>query len=527
MATKYRSNDGGLQAVLFELSRIRPQHSLSLATVGLLSALAVAGCGPKPGGSTSESETDTVELVDGLVDTEQPVDVPGQDVPLDATADLTGDIQTDLAPDAANDASTDAGEDAGEDVAPDVGPDASAQTGALTIQVVGPDGLAIAAAKVDVAGNNTPVGVGGVANFPSLPVGSTLAVVTAPGFAPASRTLTVTAGGTVSVTIALTAVASTQVVLADVATTVTGADVAVVLPAGAFVQANGTAVTGPVDLTIAPLDPSQQSLGGAPGALVGTATGKTTPELLDAMFLADVSFSQGGKAISLAPGKTATLTFTLPSALAGSVAVGQQLGAWYYDLPSATWKQDGSGTVGTDGAGNKTFTVTVSHFTWWMGAVPVLSSGCLKVSVTEGGQPKAGVGVQAEGVSYNGISVAQTGADGSACVETSINATVRVSVAAAGVVQIGGPVQVVSSSTLATCGPLDGGCLPVPVTVAAPTACAATPLFVMTKTPAPPTAAMCRTTRACTASLTSPPATTALNVPPPTSASPAVVWARK
>ncbi len=423
-----------------------------------LAGTALAACGTTP--TTSTPGDDIATAPDGVTGSDGAQDATAVDAAGDAVADLIADA-ADLSDGMAIDATV---QDT--DTAPDVPPtDVAPATGAVTIKVVDAAGQAIAAAKVTLAGTELTVDAAGLAAFAGVAVGPAVATIQAAGYAPAARAVTVDSAKPVALVVALSAVTFTQVLLPDTATAVASPSVEIALPAAAFVLADGTPVTGPVDVAIAPIDPSQQSLDNAPGALVGIPTGGTTPQQLNALFVAEVSFTQAGKPLSLAPGKTATLTFKLPAAVAGQVAVGQKLGAWWYDLKTATWQQDGLGTIGVDAGGGKTFTATVSHFTWWTAASPISGSGCLKVTVSQDGQPLAGLQLLAQGVTYASTSQATTGADGSACLEVMPSATVQVSPVNA--VLVGGPQVVQTNATVLACSVGASGCQPIAVTVTA------------------------------------------------------------
>lgn len=240
-------------------------------------------------------------------------------------------------------------------------------------------------------------------------------------------------------------------------------DVRVAIPANAVVDALGQRVTGPVEVTVVPLDPTTQ-LAAMPGPLEGTreaTAGGRVP--LESFFMAEVSLWRQGAPVQLAPGATATLEFVLPEAVASQLQPGATVPAWWFDLDAGHWRQEGQGTIQDSATqpGKRVWVTKVKHFTWWNADAPLLDRSCVDVLVVDGeGQPVADTQLIAEGETYAGLSSARTGSSGRACLEIKRGHTARVFSG-----MVGRPsselVRVTGSPEATACG--IGPCTPVTV----------------------------------------------------------------
>jgi WD40 repeat protein len=244
------------------------------------------------------------------------------------------------------------------------------------------------------------------------------------------------------------------------------ADVRVSIPANAVVDALGQPVTGPVEVTVAPLDPTTQ-LAAMPGPLEGTSPAGGEPVPLESFFMAEVSLRANGAPAQLAPGATATLEFVLPEALASQFHPGDSVPAWWFDLDAGHWRQEGLGTIEATASGQLVWRVVVKHFTWWNCDAPITDRSCVNVRVVdEAGRPVPGIQVNAQGVSYTGVSRAvTTGSTGQACVEIKRGATADVFTGLTAEAT-SGLVRVTGSAAASVCG--SGACTPVTLTVKTP-----------------------------------------------------------
>jgi hypothetical protein len=227
--------------------------------------------------------------------------------------------------------------------------------------------------------------------------------------------------------------------------------VRVSIPAGAVVDARGQPVSGTVEVTVVPLDPTTQ-LGAMPGPLEGTVSvsGATVP--LESFFMAEVSLWSNGSPAQLATGAWATLEFVLPEALASQFEVGDTVPAWWFDLDAGVWRQEGSGTIQLSASGKRVWVVRVKHFTWWNADKPITDKSCVDVLVQDGaGAPIPNVPLRADGLSYTGASGGMTGPDGHACIDIKRGQRARISAGTPGKAGYA-EVEVTGTEAAAACG---------------------------------------------------------------------------
>ena len=141
-----------------------------------------------------------------------------------------------------------------------------------------------------------------------------------------------------------------------------------ILPANSFVDDQGNAVTGEVNITITPIDIRAVDNAFLGGGQALTAAGESVALISTGM--ADYQFSQNGSAVSLAPNTSATIEMDLAVTTGddGRVFVeGDTIEMWWFDEETGFWVEDGLGTVqlsDTSETGLK-LVATVDHFTTW------------------------------------------------------------------------------------------------------------------------------------------------------------------
>ena len=152
--------------------------------------------------------------------------------------------------------------------------------------------------------------------------------------------------------------------------TVQGRDGArIVLPPGALVDENGTAVSGPVDVSLTPVDVTAPHAGGFPGRFEGMGP---TAALSPIVSLGTTEFvpARGGQSLQLAIGKTAEIELPLYASarLDGTPAEeGQTIPLWSLDESTGLWVQEGEGTVVASSSSptGLALRATASHLSWW------------------------------------------------------------------------------------------------------------------------------------------------------------------
>ncbi len=159
---------------------------------------------------------------------------------------------------------------------------------------------------------------------------------------------------------------------ADAAIDITGISGArVSLPAGALVDANGNPVTGNVELSITPVDVSDDNkLGVFPGAFSGTDINGNPAPIIMSYGTVEYYFSQNGNELNLAGGQSATIEIPVfitnhPDGI--PVQIGDDGALWYLDEATGEWLQEDVGTIieSLDSPTSMALQATVTHFSWW------------------------------------------------------------------------------------------------------------------------------------------------------------------
>jgi hypothetical protein len=132
-----------------------------------------------------------------------------------------------------------------------------------------------------------------------------------------------------------------------------------VMPANAITDASGNAYTGQVNVAMTWIDPAATDL---PDIMMGDLRGITTDGQergLQTFGMLGVEMtSPSGQALKIASGKTAELSFPIPTTMVASAPATIDL--WHFDEVSGRWKQEGTATK----SGNY-YVTQVSHFSFW------------------------------------------------------------------------------------------------------------------------------------------------------------------
>ena len=290
----------------------------------------------------------------------------------------------------------------------------------VLLQVVDTDGNPIPTAIVSSQGTAFSVDSSGHRLFENLPPGRFLARVDALGFTSATAVADVPAGAHVGTRVRLLPLGPPLDFQAEEGATLQTDQVRITLPPNSIVNALGEPVSGTVQVTIVPLDPTSQ-LAAAPGPLEGLPTWGPQRVQLESLFMTEISLWSDGAPAQLAWGASATLEFVLPAALASRNKAGDIVPAWWFDLDAGHWREEGSGILQPSEAwpGKLAWVAQVSHFTWWNADAPWTDKSCVNVRVLDTlNVPVAGAPVSAQGVSYTGVNSTQyTNANGQTCIE--------------------------------------------------------------------------------------------------------------
>jgi hypothetical protein len=139
----------------------------------------------------------------------------------------------------------------------------------------------------------------------------------------------------------------------------------VVFPADAVVIASsGIAYNGSVNVSASWINPTANDVSPTmPGDLRGIDA-QGSLKILESFGMMAVELTDAsGQLLQIAPGKKATLTFPIPSAILNNAPVSIPL--WYFDESLGLWKEEGAATK----TGNS-YIGEVSHFSFWNCDVP-------------------------------------------------------------------------------------------------------------------------------------------------------------
>jgi len=300
-----------------------------------------------------------------------------------------------------------------------------------------PQGTSLLLEVVDAQGNPIPRAVISSQNalfsvdssghrlFENLSPGRFVARVDALGFASATSVLELHEGAHVGTQVRLLPRPAPISFQAEQGGVVQTKQVRLSFPPSAVVDSLGQPVTGSVDVTIVSPDPTLETPAEpGPPEVVSSANGAVVA--LESIFMAEVSLWHDGTPAQIAPGKSATLEFVLPQALAPNFKEGDSLPAAFFDLDAGLWREEGAGTIQPSQGqpGQLAWVATVQHFSWWnayQGLPGTDGLSCANVLVLDSnGNPVPFIPVSVhawDGVEYRWIGTIQTtGANGRVCV---------------------------------------------------------------------------------------------------------------
>jgi hypothetical protein len=297
---------------------------------------------------------------------------------------------------------------------------------------------------VTVAGDGMTTTTSSAGTFSIMVSGETKSTVfdfTKTGYIETSKQVFMTAGQTTDVLAAMMPLATPVALDATKGGSVSGSRGATLkADPGVFVDASGKAVTGTVQVSLTPLSPANPGeLIAYPGALIGSKNG-ATGSLLHTYGVLDVTVTQGGQALQVAPGHTVTVN--IPVASSGTMPATQDL--WSYNLTTGIW--DYEGTAQLNGS---LYTASLSHFSFHNIDAEVLTGQATCVTglvVDTSGNPVSGALVSPpEGASVD-LEIT-TGSDGRYCtwVQTGTTETITADSTAAPFAE--GTITVTGAST--------------------------------------------------------------------------------
>lgn len=183
---------------------------------------------------------------------------------------------------------------------------------------------------------------------------------------------------------------------ADAAIDITGNTGAMVsIAAGALVDANGSPVSGEVQLNMTPVDVSDENeLGVFPGAFAGTDIDGNAAPVIMSYGTVEYHFTQNGEKLNLAPGQSATIeipVFVTKHPDGSLIQLGEEGALWSLDETTGQWLQEDTGIVvaSIQSPTGMALRATVTHFSWWNHDI---APAICDLTITSSGLPQGATG---------------------------------------------------------------------------------------------------------------------------------------
>ena len=329
--------------------------------------------------------------------------------PAEPGAGSGGEAGTDAGTDADADASTDAG---------GAGGDSSVATTALRGKVTAVNGAAIGGVKVNLGDATATSFADGSFAIDAEPGPGQMVSLDKAGYVASAWRVDIDAGTEAYLPVTMMPMAAAQPLDAVQGGSVAGARGARLdAPPGAFVDPGGAPVTGQVQVSLTPYDPAIAAQALAyPGELRGlTRDGELVP--LRTYGLLDVTVTQSGAVLSVAPGQS--LQVRVPAASAGERPSSMRL--WHFDSEQALWVEESA--AGNYDAGSNTYSAVLgpgSKLDYVENADNPFRPSCVHgLVVDDQGKPVSGARITAQSADDDdtrGVySAMQTGLNGAFC----------------------------------------------------------------------------------------------------------------
>ncbi|MGY4830886.1 carboxypeptidase regulatory-like domain-containing protein [Sphaerotilaceae bacterium SBD11-9] len=287
---------------------------------------------------------------------------------------------------------------------------AGPQVGGVTGRILSAsDGQPVVGAAVNSGSTSTLTAADGSFTLTGLAASDTTPVtVSATGYSRTMRITSVRANTTTTLPTQLLPVAATASIYppSGGTATVAGSTAQVVFPANAIVDSSGAVPHQMVSVQVTPINPAQD-----PNLMPGDyrTTSNGSPAWLESFGAMSVVLTDAsGNAYNLAAGQSATIRIPATSRAA---TLPTTIPLYWFNESTGLWVQEGSATLGGT-APNRYYEGSVAHFTTW-NADDVINTvqvtGCVQ---NVAGNRVSGARVEADGVSYSGMSNAMTDANG-------------------------------------------------------------------------------------------------------------------
>jgi len=285
-------------------------------------------------------------------------------------------------------------------------------------------GRRIAGVQVTCGGTATATDSDGLFDL-DLPAGQERIIVfSREGYVTASKHVDVNETGSSYVPVKLMPMATPQSLNASQGGVVTGAcNSSITVPPGAFVSATGQPVTGSVEVQLTPFDPATpEELAAYPGELRGLTLASETVPLVTYGVL-DVTVTQNGERLQIAPDQT--ITVVIPAPTSGPTPDTSEV--WIFDAETSLWVQSEYGDAVYDPETN-TYVAIIGHLSPCNVDRPIVPTCIWGLVKDAQGDPVAGALVQAIPESAGRISSDYTDVYGYFCMYVERNTDMRIEV---------------------------------------------------------------------------------------------------
>ncbi|WP_284652604.1 hypothetical protein [Flavobacterium terrisoli] len=178
---------------------------------------------------------------------------------------------------------------------------------------------------------------------------------------------------------------------------------------GAFQDENGLDYSGSVQVAMFHLLPSDENISKLMPGMLYAQTQSNEEAVLQTFGMLNVELrGSAGQKLNIKEGHTAEITLKIDDSQIGSAP--NSIPLWHFDEAKGYWKEDGVATK----VGNK-YMGEVSHFSWWNcdASFPIINLTVTLVDSNGNSLPNAGIGLVANGISYNNSAMGHTDNNGS------------------------------------------------------------------------------------------------------------------
>jgi hypothetical protein len=327
------------------------------------------------------------------------------------------------------------------------------ETTVIMGQVLDIDGNGISGVSVQGGGAEATSAADGSFEVDAEPGSSVIVTLEKEGYLRGIKRVDVLEDTPTALEVVLAQEAASMTLDADAGGTVEAArGAALVAPLQAFVDQDGAAIGGDVDVHLTPLDPSVAiELAAYPGDL-RARTLDGDPAQLETFGVLDVTVRKDGEDLQIADGQSVQIR--IPSPSSGAETPPATVGLWSFEFDAGEWVEEGALDYNAE---TGTYDGTITHLSPWNADQPVDATAIGGTVVDDQGQPVPGAWIDAQGVDYLGGASATADEDGAFCVVVRKDSVVQITA----IHPLGGgsTLEVDTGSTDTSIPPESGDCI--------------------------------------------------------------------